>query len=227
MENCNFCSIIKKEKTEVIADTILLETTNFFVTTTLGCLTKNYIMIISKKHIVSMCYLEKEEQKELTNLIEVFKKIFRSEYGFYPLIFEHGASNCDINKSSCCILHAHIHIVPHMLNNKDRMIEKLGLIRENEYNSFFESAYNVPYLLFIDNNENIYMRNLVSSVAPSQIIRKWISKDMGIAEKWDWRIYPFSKNIISTVREMGFLIKNKYRRMFDLLFDIYDEIGDI
>ena len=115
MGECKFCRIHSTDEVKAVSDTILYENENFFVVPALGCFVENYIMIVAKRHICSMAYLNQEEKKDLETLINEFRKILKEKYGFYPVVFEHGASNNDTNKSACCILHAHLHIVPHKL----------------------------------------------------------------------------------------------------------------
>jgi len=204
VKDCVFCSI---SESTAIADEILYETPNFYVVTAVGCFVENYIMIVSKLHLVSMCYIEDCVKGELIELINKFKNVFWKKYGFWPVVFEHGASNCDTNKGGCCVLHAHVHMVPHKLNNWQEIVKKLELTKIDKYDYFFNIAYNKPYLFFVNNDDEIFLRILVDSVIPSQIIRRWIAKDLKMAEKWDWRQYPFDENIVATVESMKLLVR--------------------
>ena len=211
MEDCSFCNIMDTDRRKSITDTILHESANFFIITTLGCFVKNYIMIVSKKHIVSMCYLDDDEWKELIKITNAFRNILKKEYGFYPLAFEHGASISDLNRSANSVSHAHLHLVPHMLSNKDEMINALDFKALNGYDDFLKNAFDSSYLFFTDNDGFMYLNNDTESVMPSQILRKWLAKDIGIADRWDWHIHPFEENIISTISDMSAIIKDNYQ----------------
>lgn len=206
-DNCKFCEIYNADTVRAISDIILYENKYFFVIPALGCLIANYIMIISKRHINSMCYLDSNEKKELIALLNEIRVMMKEKYGFYPIVFEHGASNTDVNKSACCVLHAHLHVVPYKISHQSEMIESLNLISLNDFNEFFIAGYNKPYIFFMDNRGAIYYKNCVSDVLPSQIIRQWIAKDIGKPNSWDWRIHPFQDNIEITVAELKPLIK--------------------
>jgi diadenosine tetraphosphate (Ap4A) HIT family hydrolase len=186
---------------------IIFETEHFVVFPTLGCLVVNYLLIVPKKHYLSMCYIDSSIKEEFIGLVDKFRNLFRKEYGFWPLVFEHGASIHDTNKGGCCVFHAHTHIVPHKLSTSVNMVEVLELTRISKYDDFFDMAYDVPYLFFVNNDNEIYLRTSTNSVVPSQIIRKWIAKDLNIADEWDWRQYPFDKNMITTIEKMKTLIK--------------------
>jgi diadenosine tetraphosphate (Ap4A) HIT family hydrolase len=205
---CPFCKEIQERTSNPLKQNrIIYETEHFVVFPTIGCLTENYIMIVSKKHLVSTCYIDDGLKKEFVGLIDKFRYLLQEKYGFYPIIFEHGASENDTNKGGCCILHTHLHIVPHKLNNSTEMINTLDLKKIGGYNDFFTIAYDKPYLFFMNNDNEMFLRVLSDSVFPSQIIRRWIAKDLNIAEKWDWRQNPFYENIHKTINNMETLIK--------------------
>jgi diadenosine tetraphosphate (Ap4A) HIT family hydrolase len=204
MKRCPFCSL---SESTAVADKILYETQNFYVITTVGCLIENYIMIVSKQHFASTCYINDEQKNEFVELIGIFRNLLQSTYGFSPIIFEHGASEKDSNKSGCCVLHAHLHMVPHKLESSTQMVRALCLEKIGSYVDFFTMAYDKPYLLFVNNANEMFLRLLTDSVVPSQVIRRWIAKDLNIADKWDWRQHSFYDNINKTINSMGKLIK--------------------
>ena len=134
MKGCVFCNL---SGSTAIADKILYETSNFYVITTVGCLTENYIMIVSKPHLVSICYANDDLKKEFVELVDIFGSLLRNECGFHPVLFEHGASENESNKSGCCVLHAHLHIVPHKLSISEEMVNILGLKKDKWVYRFF------------------------------------------------------------------------------------------
>ena len=208
---CKFCEIYSTNSVKALSDKILYESKSFYVIPALGCIVKNYIMIISKRHINSMCYLTNPERKELIELINRFRILFKKKYGFYPIIFEHGASKTEVNRSSCCIVHAHIHIVPYVITKQQDMINNLKLLSLNDFEEFFNAGYETPYIFYMDNQGQIYFKDCKEAVVPSQIIRKWIASDMGQPNDWDWRNHSFDENIEATVSELKPLIKKSLK----------------
>jgi diadenosine tetraphosphate (Ap4A) HIT family hydrolase len=188
---------------------IIFETEHFVVFPTVGCLVVNYLLVVPKKHYTSMCYIDSGIRKEFIELVDKFRYLFQKKYGFWPIVFEHGASDNDTNKGGCCVFHAHTHIVPHKLSTSVNMVETLELTKISKYDNFFDKAYDVPYLFFINNDNEMYLRTLTDSVVPSQVIRMWIAKDLNIAEEWNWRQYPFENNMITTIENMKALIKQE------------------
>ena len=111
-EFCIFCNIVKNGS-DLRQDTVLYEDEHFFIVPALGALLAGYILLISKDHIGSMCFLSKENKEKLKVILEKLSAIYLARYGFTPLLFEHGATYNEVNKSACCVDHAHIHVVPH------------------------------------------------------------------------------------------------------------------
>lgn len=205
--DCPFCKEIQERTSNPLEQNrIIYETDHFVVFPTLGSMVENYILIIPKQHLVSVCYIDDSLKNEFVRLVNAFRDTLNEQNGFFPIIFEHGASENDINKGGCCIQHAHLHIVSHKFNNSTVMVKALELIKISGYDEFFTVAYDKPYLFFMDSDNEMFLRVLTDSVVPSQIIRQWIAKDLNMADKWDWRQHPFIENIHKTINNMDSLI---------------------
>jgi len=207
--NCRFCEIFKNGEMKPVYDKPLDETSHFYVVPVLGCLVKGYIMIVSKQHVNSMCYLEKPEKEELKALLEKYRDILKEIYGFYPVVFEHGSSNADSDMSAGSVRHAHMHMVPIKLGNQNEMIESLRLEKIVDLSKFFSSVFDKPYIFFMDNARNTYLHNIIDITFPSQTIRRWIAKDIGLEDQWDWRKDFFEENIITTIDELKCAMKER------------------
>lgn len=204
IDNCQFCDIFMTNEVKKISDTTLYENENFFVIPALGCFVQNYIVIVSKRHINSMCYLQSTEKRDLENLINDFRTMLKEVYGFFPIVFEHGSSTNEVSNSACSVMHAHMHIVPLRLQDQSEMITSLEMNRINGYRQFYSEGNDNPYVFFMDNAGIMYFREIKNSDIdiPSQVIRRWIAKDIGYPTMWDWKIYPFSDNVIATVAQL-------------------------
>lgn len=213
MDSCRFCNIYKADVVGAVSDIVLYENEFFFIIPALGCLVKNYIMIISKRHINSLCFLNEVEKKGLITLLNEIRAILKEKYGFYPIVFEHGASNYASNNSACSVLHAHLHIVPYKINEQAKMINSLNLTKINDLNVFLNIGYDKNYIFFMDNLGEIFYKCATNQNEefPSQIIRKCIAKDIGKTMQWDWRYYPFNENIETTVAELKPLIRKSIK----------------
>ena len=205
--NCLFCSIVKNGS-DLISNTVLYEDDDFFIIPAVGAFISGYVLILSKEHLYSMCYLSIEKKIKLQNIISKLTSIYEAKYGYAPLFFEHGASYDCPNLSGCCLVHAHIHVVPHRFGIMENMKTVLGLEEVNSIDKFYAESLNKPYLFFINNDKKIFFKAFSEVVMPSQVFRKWIAKDIGIATEWDWRIHRFNKNIYKTVIAIGNILYN-------------------
>jgi diadenosine tetraphosphate (Ap4A) HIT family hydrolase/nucleoside 2-deoxyribosyltransferase len=206
MQSCLFCDIIGKGS-NLLTNTVLYEDSDFYIIPALGCLVSGYVLIVSKEHTNSMCYLSEQKKETLQNIINNLSDRYFCKYGFYPLVFEHGAKYDCGNLSGCCVLHAHMHVVPRRFNSMTKMSSSLNLKEVKTMKDFYNECTDNPYIFFMDNDKKKYISVLTGDVIPSQIIRKWIAADLGIPNEWDWRINPFNSNIFNTVVDIGYLLK--------------------
>ncbi len=190
MNNCPFCNPDNND----IVNTIIDSTENFLVLPSKGSLCDGYIMLVPKRHILSMCELTDSEKPELLEIIGKYRQKFKNIYGKYPIFFEHGTGR-DSSKSSSSIVHAHIHIVNHKFTNEESIIKELNLQPSTPVD--FLKNKNTSYISYISNDFNFYITHNFQST--SQQMRIYISKDLGHEDKFNWRECNFDSNIISTI----------------------------
>lgn len=200
MNNCTFCNMDKTK----LANTILDETKHFYVTPSLGSLTEGYILITSKRHINSMSELNIEEIEEYKILIKKYRKIFKSIYKKYPIVFEHGTPNFKDEIKVSSVVHAHTHIVNHNYKNEKILLQKLNF---NKIDNIEDIDLNKNYIFYINPNNEIYVTYNFEPV--SQIMRIEIAKDLNLLDKYDWRKNNFDDNIILTINKINDLLKRQ------------------
>ncbi|MDR0919679.1 MAG: hypothetical protein LBM93_10640 [Oscillospiraceae bacterium] len=208
MQDCIFCDIIENGS-DSLTNTILYEDSDFYIVPALDCFVTGYVLIISKEHTNSMCYLSKHKKEHLKTIIHNLSEQYFYKYGFYPLVFEHGAKYDCANLSGCCIQHAHMHVVPHKLSSFSQMNDKIKFEEVKTFDNFYDKCSDKPYLFFMDNNKKKFISNTDMFVVPSQFFRQVIALDMDTPSSWDWRINRFDKKIYETVIEIGYILKNK------------------
>lgn len=116
------------------------------------------------------------------------------------MIFEHG--DCCTKQKTCCICHAHTHILPtekKILKILKETIEEPA----NEINSYTQVEDKIDikedsYLL-IEENKKIYIWK--NKIILHQYIRRIIAEQIGIASKYDWKRYPFYNNMQKTITD--------------------------
>lgn len=205
LNQCRFCEISnnyifkdQNSNSRSIYNTILCETSNFFVVPALGALVPGYIMIISKKHIFSMAYLSKKEMIELDDLVRRLKKFLFSKIEITPILFEHGSGN--VSNAANSVEHAHWHLVPVHFSSESKILFDLEAIQLPTLQDVL-SYSGKPYILYVDDTERCYISFNYS--LPSQYMRRWIAKEIGCPNKWDWRNYEFLENVAMTIDLFG------------------------
>lgn len=219
MEKCIFCNI----DTTKIYNTILDETDNFVVVPTLGSLVQGYVLIVSKCHIFNMGELTLKEQDEYMELLNKYRELFNKIYGKYPIVFEHGTSKNDINKTSSSVIHAHTHIVNHSFNDELEIIHNLNL---EEIDNINDILSNKNYIFYISENGEKYIT--YNFEEKSQLMRILIAKDLGYINKYNWKNDAFLNNVEKTINKIIINkspnIEEKYLYELDINDTFFDSL---
>lgn len=165
--SCIFCTLDKSKR----ENTILEETTYFYVIPAVGSLVVGYVLILCKRHIYSMAELNNKKQKEYENLIEKYRNIFKNIYKKYPIVFEHGSPNIENKTKANSIDHAHTHIVNYQYKNEEKIIKNLNFYPIGELTQLTKKQ---NYILYINPNKVIYMTTNFPSI--SQLMRLVMAK---------------------------------------------------
>lgn len=191
MRNCVFCELDDSK----YYNKIIEETDNFLVIPTLGSLVDGYLLIVYKKHLYSINKIPTKAKNEYLNLIEKYRKLFKNIYGKYPIVFEHGSPD-PLGMCTCCLIHAHSHIVNHNYKNEKEILNKENF---ESINSFFDIKKDINYIYY----KNELGKEFVSyNYEPiSQLMRIFIAKDLGIEDKYNWHTTSFEENIKSTIEK--------------------------
>ena len=188
--SCIFCTLDKSKR----ENTILEETTYFYVIPAVGSLVVGYVLILCKRHIYSMAELNNKEQKEYENLIEKYRNIFKNIYKKYPIVFEHGSPNIENKTKANSIDHAHTHIVNYQYKNEEKIIKNLNF---NPIGELTQLTKKQNYILYINPNKVIYMTTNFPSI--SQLMRLVMAKELKIESKYKWQKETFKENIEQTI----------------------------
>ena len=193
MLKCPFCNMDKSK----LENTILDETQKFYVIPALGSLVEGYILIISKRHINSMSELPIEEMSEYEILINKYRKILKSIYKKYPIVFEHGSPNTENEMKANSVSHAHTHIVNHYYKNEEHLIKKMNFKRISKITDMNSSK---NYIFYINPNNEIYITNMFKPIR--QIMRIEIANDINMPYEYDWCQSRFEDNINFTINKI-------------------------
>lgn len=188
--------IVKYMGRDMLNDSFIYVSDNFFLIPGPGSIVPGYLILITNDHYTKFSDLNTEMLNEAEN---IYKKvmnlsIFDSE-GKY-ILFEHGSGE-DFN-GSACITHAHVHLMP--VKNFDNLRANLKKNYPEKMLLNFESLSNIkskePYIFISDGNKNYYYE---TPIIESQYLRKLISVQWGVPDKWDWRINPMKENYLLTI----------------------------
>jgi len=191
----------KKFYTSDFYNQILFETDNFTVKPSLGSFVEGWLLIVPKKHYISLGSMDDPTLfKELNSLINKIGEIVQKEYGDY-VIFENG-SLCADKLVGCGVDFAHLHFVPLKLNLIEEIQERFNINYNWEKINDIESSVSYiksgkPYL-YLRNQQNESFITSDDNI-PSQLFRKAIAESMSIGEQYDWKQYKFENNIQRTI----------------------------
>ncbi len=201
--SCIFCTLDKSKR----ENTILEETTYFYVIPAVGSLVVGYVLILCKRHIYSMAELNNKEQKEYENLIEKYRNIFKNIYKKYPIVFEHGSPNIENKTKANSIDHAHTHIVNYQYKNEEKIIKNLNF---NPIGELTQLTKKQNYILYINPNKVIYMTTNFPSI--SQLMRLVMAKELKIESKYKWEKETFKENIEQTIIDISTSLTNNSKK---------------
>jgi len=189
MLDCKFCN----RNPQDLANTIIEETEHFYLMPATGCLVDGYLLVISKRHLYSMSTLTESEKSEYFSLLAKYRKHFFDIYGNYPIIFEHGSVPLQKDTSASSIFHAHTHIVNHLFQNENKLLDDLNL---SPLSSFPEMKQN--YIFYLNPQGKLYLSTHFPAV--SQLMRRRIATDLGILEQYNWKTHEFPENLAKTIQ---------------------------
>ena len=200
--SCQFCKILELKSPHVskkVWDQILIENSNFIVVPSKGSIIPGWLLIIPKRHIINFGALTEIEREELKTLLDRIDENYNLTFG-KPTIFEHGPGK-RFSPVGCGIDHAHLHLIPNLdllAHAKDLFPEIIWKpIKDISHTTqFFENGLNYLYL---NDGDGLPVVTTDSSI-PSQFFRRVVASILNIPEQFDYREYPFEKNVIKTLQ---------------------------
>ena len=206
MFNCCFCDIANGISEEEY-DKVIYQTENFFVITSLGAFVEGYLLVIPKKHIVSIAKLGQKQISELESIKEKINMLYKKYYNTNAIIFENGnCSNKGLFKDS--ISHAHLHFVPN-LKNKNYFKEIFGNVEYIKMQNYsqLKNYKNNSYIFYQYDENNLYI-TIERKKFHRQHIRNIIAKDFGNIE-YNWRKEGYIQLCVETIKKFIKYFDNK------------------
>ena len=169
----------------------------FATVPTVGALLPNWLLFMPREHHVSIANMKSDAR---VRLFKHARRIMSSLVGHHPgegvAFFEHGAGNTG-SLVGCGVDHAHLHAVPLSFNLSESFLEELRTVVTADSVDPWSSVSTPEYLLCVD-EAGAYIATPAKPV--SQFFRRIIASSIGQGERWNYRDYPFTENMMETVR---------------------------
>ncbi len=159
---------------------------HFVVFPPLGQFIEGGLLLATHDHYFSMAALPDAFYADLDRLMAETCDRLAERYGCRPLLFEH-APAAPGDKGTCCVDHAHLNVFPARVNVHAH-VRKFPHAEIGPMSNLSASWFrNRPYL-FLQTNEG---RRFVydAGIVPSQYIRRIVTAELGMPERWHWREY--------------------------------------
>ncbi len=181
-------------------DTPLFESPNFISVPSLGSLVQGWLLLVPKRHVLSMGTLPDSMHHELNEFKAILCAALTECYGA-AVAFEHGPS-AENSAAGCGVDHAHLHIVPTTIDLAMKVTPYLpagvkwtpaGLRECQEAH-----RRGLDYLYFEKPNERGWIAT--DRALGSQLFRRAIAAELGIPEQYSWREHPQLPNTMETIK---------------------------
>jgi inosine/xanthosine triphosphate pyrophosphatase family protein/diadenosine tetraphosphate (Ap4A) HIT family hydrolase len=200
---CPFCIELDGERSSIFNEflqgrldsRIVYQDDLFVVMPPIGQFMEGGLLLLTRAHIPSFAHLPSEWFPRLEQLLQAIQKLSVSHWGGAPVIFEHGSA-VDQTKGRCCVEHAHLNIFParvevhpHLASRMHLQISSLSELKRLARAEF-------GYLFVQENNNTRHAYD--AQFAPSQLVRRIITSQLGSPERWHWRDYPGCDELLAT-----------------------------
>ena len=165
---------------------VVHRTEHFVVFPPLGQFIEGGLLLATRDHRISMASLPSAYYADLDRLMAETCDLLAERYGSRPLFFEH-APAAPGDKGTCCVDHAHLNVFPARVDVHAHL-RKFPHAEIGPMSDLSASWFrNGPYL-FLQTNEG---RRFVydAGIVPSQYVRRIVTRELGMSERWHWREY--------------------------------------
>ena len=201
--DCPFCAEFENDGLSIfesmmgnrLQSRVVYKDEHFVVMPPLGEFMEGGLLLLTRRHILSLACLPPEVFDRLERLVVAIREAVRARYGVAPLVFEHGPAP-DWSKGVCCVDHAHLNIFPAAVKVEphlaDRMSLPLGSLKELGRLQRAEFGY-----LLVQENDGT--RKVYDGLnVPTQLVRRIITTQLRMPERWHWRDYPGREELLAT-----------------------------
>jgi inosine/xanthosine triphosphate pyrophosphatase family protein/diadenosine tetraphosphate (Ap4A) HIT family hydrolase len=200
---CPFCAELEDEFNTVFSEMmgerlrsrVLYEDEHFVVMPPLGEFMEGGLLLLARKHLLSFAHLPAPLYEHLERLMQAIGRVLLRRYGVPPLFFEHGPAP-EWSKGVCCVDHAHINIFPAAVRLHPYLAERMNFPLPSlaSLARLQRSEFGYLFIQENDGSRRVYDGHLV----PTQLVRRIITSAIGCPERWHWRDFPGSDQLLAT-----------------------------
>jgi ATP adenylyltransferase len=201
--DCPFCAEFENDGVSVFADMmgdrlpcrVVYEDEHFVVMPPLGEFMEGGLLLLTREHILSLAHLPAAQFEHLERLLQAIRRALVQCWGVAPLVFEHGPAP-GRGKGGCCVDHAHLNIFPapvqvhpHLegrMNLSLCSLSQMAKLRRAEFG-----------YLFVQENDGV-RRAYDGRDVPTQLVRRIITSQLGLPDRWHWRDYLGREELFAT-----------------------------
>jgi len=200
MINCKICAEMRVKSGRQPWNEPLIETQNFVVIPSLGALVEGWVLVVPKKHQISMGALPIELRAEAEEIERQTRAVLRNRYEKPVVVFEHGPS-AENHGTGCGVDHAHLHLVPidcDLLTYVRPFVPTSVEWKACDWDDLTKAhAAGLDYLYFRPEGQNGLM--VVSQDFGSQVFRKAIASFLCLESEFSWRDHPQIEIVSRTI----------------------------
>jgi ATP adenylyltransferase len=201
--DCPFCAELDGDDLSIFAEMmgerlprrVLYEDEHFVVMPPLGEFMEGGLLLLTRQHLLSLAHLPPAQFDHLERLLQAIQQALLKRWGVAPLVFEHGPAP-DWSKGVCCVDHAHLNIFPAAVKVHPHLAGRMNLSLSSlsEMTKLRRAEYGY---LFVQENDGA-RRAYDGRDVPTQLVRRIITSQMGLAERWHWRDYLGQEELLAT-----------------------------
>jgi ATP adenylyltransferase len=200
MINCRICDEMRAKSGRQPWNEPLIETENFVVMASLGALVEGWVLVVPKKHWISMGALPIELRAEAAEIERRIRAVLSNRYGKPVIAFEHGPS-AENHGTGCGVDHAHLHLVPlecDLLSYVRPFVPAAVEWKASKWEDLAKAyTAGLDYLYLRQEGEHGLMA--VSQDFGSQVFRKAVASFLCLDSQYSWRDHPRMETVSRTI----------------------------
>ena len=201
--DCPFCAEFENDSMSIFAGVmgdrlpcrVVYADEHFVVMPPLGEFMEGGLLLLTRDHILSLAHLPAKQFDHLERLLQAIQRALVKRWGVAPLVFEHGPAS-DWSKGACCVDHAHLNIFPAPVQLHPHLAGRMNLSLSSlsEIAKLRRAEFGYLFLQENDGTRRAYDGRDV----PTQMVRRIITSQMGLPERWHWRDYLGGDELLAT-----------------------------